>query len=147
MPKNKEEHKDIIEFDKIAKCLNGFDYNIVIKNEKLNDIAQFSETLNKNKFSVPYVYGKSLIENGKSKLFCENSDFRFFKSEIPNIEDTLAIYTEEEQLNFYKFATNLGCFSTEKMLDKKGKETQVLLAQKACSALAKFLKTDEMKLR
>ena len=56
-------------------------------------------------------------------------------------------FPEEERLDFYKFASALGCFSTEKMLDKKGKETQVLLAQKATSLLAQLLKTDEMKLR
>lgn len=56
-------------------------------------------------------------------------------------------FQEEERLDFYKFASALGCFSTEKMLDKKGKETQVPLAQKATSLLAQLLKTDEMKLR
>jgi len=56
-------------------------------------------------------------------------------------------FPEEERLDFLKFATSLGCFSTEKMLDKKGKETQVLLAQKASSLLAQLLKTEEMTLR
>lgn len=56
-------------------------------------------------------------------------------------------FPEEERLDFFKFASSLGCFSTEKMLDKKGKETQVPLAQKASSLLAQLLKTDEMKLR
>ena len=79
--------------------------------------------------------------------FCENSDFRFFKNEIPKINDMLLDFPKEERLDFFKFASSLGCFSAEKMLDKKGKETQVLLAQKASSLLAQLLKTDEMKLR
>ena len=83
----------------------------------------------------------------KAIEFCENSDFRFFKSEIPNINDMLLDFPEEERLDFFKFATAIGCFSTEKMLDQKGRETQVLLAQKASSLLAKVLKTDEMRLR
>lgn len=56
-------------------------------------------------------------------------------------------FPEEERLDFFKFANSLGCFSTEKLLDKKGKETQVLLAQKASSMLAIILKTEEMRLR
>ena len=108
---------------------------------------EFKEILSKNKFSIPYVYGLALVESGKTKSFTENSDFRFFKNEIPKINDMLLDFPEEERLDFYKFASALGCFSTEKMLDKKGKETQVPLAQKATSLLAQLLKTDEMKLR
>lgn len=147
LPKDKEQYKDAIELDKIKKSFNEFNYQILMKSDELSEIDQFCENLNKNKFSIPYAYGVTLIENVKSKLFCENSDFRFFKSEIPEINNTLQNFSEEEQINFYKFATNLGCFSTEKMLDKKGKETEVLLAQKASSVLAKLLKTDKMKLR
>ena len=125
----------------------GFDYGILLQSEKINEIANLSETLSKNKFSIPYSYGLALTESKEDKAFCENSKFKFFKSEIPNINDMLLDFTEEERRNFFKFANSLGCFSTEKMLDKKGKETQVFLAQKASSLLAQLLKTDEMKLR
>ena len=78
--------------------------------------------------------------------FCKDSDFGFFRSEISDINDRLLDFPEEERLDFFKFACSLGCFSTEKMLNTKGKETEVLLAQKASSFLAKLLKTEEMKL-
>ncbi len=65
---------------------------------------------------------------------------------MSNINDMLLNFPEEERLDFFKFASSLGCFSTEKILDKKGKETQVILAQKATSVLSTLLKTDEMKL-
>lgn len=147
LPKNKEEYTDVIELGKIAKSLVGFDYSILVQSDKLDEIASFSETLSKNRFSIPYVYGLALAESGKIESFCENSDFRFFKNEIPNINDMLLDFPEEERLDFFKFATALGCFSTEKMLDKKGKETRVLLAQKASSLLAQLLKSEEMRLR
>lgn len=90
--------------------------------------------------------GQELVKNGMVSSFCENSDFRFFRNEIPDINDRLLDFPEEERLDFFKFATALGCFSTQKMLDKKGKETEVILAQKATSALTMLLKTEKMKL-
>lgn len=147
LPKNKETYKDVIELDKIKKAFDGFDYSILVKSNKLDEINNFSEILNKNKFSIPYIYGLTLVERGKVKPFCNNGDFRFFRSEIQNINDTLLDFPEEERLDFFKFATALGCFSKEKIVDKKGKETEVFLAQKASSLLAQLLKTDQMKLR
>ncbi len=147
LPRNENEYTDVVELCKIAKSFDGFDYSILVQSDKLGEITDFSEILSKNKFSVPYVYGLALVKSGKTKSFTENSDFRFFKNEIPKINDMLLDFQEEERLDFYKFASALGCFSTEKMLDKKGKETQVPLAQKATSLLAQLLKTDEMKLR
>lgn len=147
LPRNENEYTDVVELGKIAKPFDGFDYSILVQSDKLGEITDFSEILSKNKFSIPYVYGLALVESGKTKSFCENSDFRFFKNEIPKINDMLLDFPKEERLDFFKFASSLGCFSAEKMLDKKGKETQVLLAQKASSLLAQLLKTDEMKLR
>ena len=147
LPRNENEYTDVVELGKIAKSFDGFDYSILVQSDKLGEITDFLEILSKNKFSIPYVYGFALVESGKTKSFTENSDFRFFKNEIPKINDMLLDFQEEERLDFYKFASALGCFSTEKMLDKKGKETQVPLAQKATSLLAQLLKTDEMKLR
>ena len=147
LPRNENEYTDVVELGKIAKSFDGFDYSILVQSDKLSEITDFSEILSKNKFSIPYVYGLALVKSGKTKSFTDNSDFRFFKNEIPKINDMLLDFPKEERLDFYKFASALGCFSTEKMLDKKGKETQVPLAQKASSLLAIILKTDEMKLR
>lgn len=147
LPRNENEYTDVVELGKLAKSFDGFDYSILVQKDRLDEITDLSEILSKNKFSIPYVYGLALIKSGKTKSFTENSDFRFFKNEVPKINDMLLDFPEEERLDFFKFASSLGCFSTEKMLDKKGKETQVPLAQKASSLLAQLLKTDEMKLR
>ena len=147
LPKSKYKYEDVVELDKISKSFKGFDYGILLQSDKLDEVINFSDTLSKNKFSIPYVYGFALVESGKTKSFCENSDFRFFKNEIPKINDMLLDFPEEERLDFFKFASSLGCFSAEKMLNVKGKETQVILAQKASSLMAKLLKRDEMRLR
>lgn len=147
LPRNENEYTDVVELGKIAKSFDGFDYNILVQSDKTGEITEFSEFLSKNKFSIPYAYGLALVESGKTKSFTENSNFRFFKNEIPKINDMLLDFPEEEKLDFFKFASSLGCFSTEKMLDKKGKETGGLLAQKASSLLAQLLKLEEMRLR
>lgn len=146
LPKNKEEYKHIIELSKMEKCFGKIDYSILVENKKIDEIDKLLETLDKNKFKIPYIYGVELIKNVNVKRFCENSDFRFFRNEIPDINDKLLDFSEEERLSFFKFATALGCFSTEKIKNKKGKETEVILAQKATSLLSTLLKTDEMKL-
>lgn len=147
LPKNKEEYKEVVEVNKITEAFEGFDYSILLQREKLDEIINLSETLNKKKFKIPYVYGLELIKSGKTKSFCENSDFRFFKNEIPKINDLLLDFPEEERLDFFKFASNLGCFSLQKMVDKNGRDTEVTVAQKSSSLLAKLLKTDGMRLR
>lgn len=56
LPKDKEKCAEIIELGKLTKSLTGFDYNILLQTEKLDDIYKLSEMLNKNKFTIPYVY-------------------------------------------------------------------------------------------
>ena len=147
LPRNENEYTEVVELGKISKSLDGFDYGILLQGDRLDEITVFSEILSKNNFCIPYVYGLALVEREKTKLLTENSDFRFFKNEVPGINDLLLNYPEEERLDFFKFARSLGCFSAEKILDRKGKETEVSLAQKASSLLAIILKTDGMKLR
>lgn len=124
LPQDKDVIKDIIELGKLSKNFVGFDYSYVLQNEKLDQLYKLVETLNKTKFSIPFVYGKAIIENGLMQNFCDNSDFRFFKSEFKNINDLLLDFPEEERLDFFKFSKALGCFSAQKMLDKNGKETR-----------------------
>jgi len=147
IPQNKEEYINIIEFSKIEKSFSGFDCGFLVQSDKIGNLIRLSEVLSKNKFSIPYIFGLALIESGNEKSFCENSYFGFFKNEISKINDMLVNFPEEERLDFFKFANSLGCFSTEKILDKNGKETEIPLAQKATSLLNQLLKTDEMRLR
>lgn len=147
LPENSNEYKNKVEIDKMKKVIDIFDYNILLQSSQLDEIIPFFETLNKNNFSIPNNYMKALLNSGNTKLISENTDFRFFKNEVPEILEMLQHYPDEEKLDFYKFATCLGCFSTTKMLDNKGRETKVLLAQKASSLLANMLKTDGMRLR
>lgn len=138
--KDIDESAKVIEIEKLRKALPGLDYNIFLKDNQMDDIIKLSETLIKHHFSIPYIYGMKLLENGLASLFCEKSVFKFFKKENPNITEILSEYPEEERLDFFKFATALGCFSKEKILDENGNETQTIVAQKASSALASMLK-------
>jgi hypothetical protein len=142
-----KKYRDVIELDKLEKAFNGFTPDRLDESDQLGDIGYLSEVLNKNKFSIPAIYGLVLVRNGTINLLTENTDFRFFKNEIPEINNMIQNFPDEEKLDFYKFARALGCFSTEKILDKNGRETAVPLAQKASSLLAILLKTDGMQLR
>ena len=141
-----DKYKNLVKIDEIAEVFDRLDYSILIPSV-LDDVINLSRVLNKNKLKIPYIYVFKLIENGQLKAFYENSDFRTFKSHIPQIDEILSEFPDEEKLDFFKFANCLGCFSTEKMRDKKGEETETFLGQKASSLLAGLLKTDGMRLR
>ena len=138
------QNNNIIELDKLKKAFfDKFDYNILVQCDNFEQLINLTNVLNDNTFSIPYTYGIELIKNGNLESFCEKSDFRFFKNELTDINEKLMQVTEDERLNFFKFANNLGCFSTDKILDKKSSP----LAQKASSLLAIILNSYQMKLR
>lgn len=56
LPENQNDCEKIIELGNLSKPFIGFDYNILVQNDELKEIAKLSEQLNKNKFSIPYVY-------------------------------------------------------------------------------------------
>jgi len=145
--KDEQEYSSMIETGKIFNTLVGIDYYTLLKDGMLDKIEALSQKLEKNNFRIPAVFGLKLIRDNKEISFLENNDFRFFKNEIPNINELLLKFPEEERLDFFKFANVLGCFSTEKVLDKNGKETEVILAQRATSLLIQLMKTEDMKLR
>lgn len=147
LPSNENEYTDVVELGKIKKVLDGFDYDILVQSAKLSELAELANFLCENEFSIPYLYGLALVQSGETKSFIQNSDFNIFKKEIPNINDTLQDYSEEERLAFFKFASSLGCFSRGLMMDKKSTENGRPIALEASSLLAKLLKTDEMGLR
>lgn len=147
LPKDKEEPVGVVEFDKLRKIFGNFEYDILLETDKLNELLNLLEFLKKNKFRIPYAYAMALVESGNVQNFCNNSDIRFFRNEIPNINDMLLEFPEEEQIAFFKFATALGCFSKRKLLDKNDEETQICLAQKSTSLIARLIKTEGMRLR
>ena len=142
IPKEQLEKSKILDIEKLSKVLDRFDYNILIKCERFEQLIKLVDILNKNKFSIPFSYAVELIENNYVEEFCENSDFRFFKSENPNINFLLKDCSDEEKLAFFKFATCLGCFSTERMSNKN----KTIIAQKASSLLASILNTKKIKI-
>lgn len=147
LPRSRNEYKEIIELEKFEKSFVEFDYTMFVQGKRIEEIIEFSEVLTKNNFSLPYVYASALIRNGKAKEFFENSYFKFFKKEFPNINEVLLKFPEEERLDFFKFANVLGCFSTQKILDKNGAETKTIMAQKASLLLSRIVKTKEIGLR
>ena len=108
----------------------------ILKNDKPSKSSKF----------IPEIYLSHLFKLGEIENFIGNSDFRAFNSNIPNLKEMLQYYSDEEQLDFFKFAICLGCFSTEKFLDKNSKETEFTVGQKASALLAKLIKTPQLSL-
>ena len=141
---SKEQEKNLIVLDirKLKRVFDRFDYNILLNCNDLDNLNKLIEMLYKNKFEIPYVFAQNLIDSCGIEEFCNNSDFRFFKNEIPNLNELLKDCSDEEKLAFFKFATSLGCFSAKKISNNKTK-----FAQKASSLLAIILNTKKIDIR
>lgn len=136
IPKDLMNHELKVEFD-----YNNVEYDkdkeaIILKNGKKSRSNQY----------IPEAYLSYLCESNNAKSFISKADFRTFNSNIPNLKEMLSDFPEEEQLDFFKFATCLGCFSKEKILDKNLKEKETTVSQKASSLLAKLIKTPQLKI-
>lgn len=105
-----KEHLKVVEIRKMLKNFEGFDYNILLEEDILSEMKELLDVLDKNNFSIPYSYGEAICKIGKAKSLCDNSDFRFFKNEIPNINEKLLEFPEEERVNFFKFAEAIRLF-------------------------------------
>ena len=125
----------------------SFDYNSVMyDNEKKQIILKKENKIsNANKY-IPAAILPILSFSKKLSRIIQDSDFKAFNSNIPNLKNMLKYYSEEEQLDFFKFAICLGCFSKEKILDVDLRETEVSVGQKASALLAKLIKTQQLKL-
>ncbi len=147
--KPKGELENLVELGKLAKTFKDFDYGLIFGNFNLEILNKLAESLNKNKISFPYVFVKQLIDKGMLENFQDLCDVRFLKSEDGvdlTKNERYGQLTMEEKFDYYKFMLALGCFSKDKVLDKNGKETEVLLAQKATSAFSQILKSEMLKI-
>lgn len=110
LPEKQEEYGQVIEHGKLARAFTNFDYGLILGNVNLTSLLELSDKLNKSKFTIPYIFVKQLQESGNLKSFVENSDFRFFRNEMPKINDLLIDFPEEERLDFFKFASAVRLF-------------------------------------
>lgn len=140
LPKNIDDCENLIDLKPLTDAFQDFDYNVLYSTRKINRLLPLVQVLKKSKFKLPYCYAETLDNENLIDKYVKQSDFRFLKTEIPNLNDLLNLEDDEEKITVYKFASALGCFSNKKVLDKDGKETDVLLAQKASPIFAQLLK-------
>lgn len=143
----KEINLPAIEIEKLKSVINWEAQNDLFVNiQDQKYWIKLIEKLHKSKLKIPYIFITELEIEGLLNEFIDSSNFNSFVTEMPNINFELMESSEEEQIDFLKFATILGCFSTERILDKEGKETETTLSQKATSVIRDLLKMDKTRL-
>lgn len=130
----------VTELNKLNKYLGIKVNKLPLNPDLLNKLNLLANVLEKNNMHITETTAKDFVEASNFEEFIQNSDFRFFKNELK--EPLSGKYADELQSPLYKFARAFGCFSLESIKDKSGKDTQVLLAQKASSLLATIVKND-----
>lgn len=130
----------------ITKNIIDFDYSCLFNETKIEKIIKVCKKLNRTKLKIPFEFFERLDEENLFDTFINECEFRFFESEFLNINGN--ILQEIHDKNYYetllKFAYSLGCFSTRKMLDKNGFETQAYVGQYASALLANILKNSNI---
>ena len=141
LPQDLSECIGMCELSKLTKTIEMDNFATFFSMSDLRKISKLTNILYKNNMTISDVTAKELISNLRFESFINYSDFRFFKNEL---KDTLVEIKKsclmEEEKDFYKFAVLLGCFSNQRLIDKHGKETLIIMAQKASSFLAHIVK-------
>lgn len=132
LPENVNHHQ-IIDLQKANQVIKNFDYNLFSDRTNFNCIAELVKKLSKAKLQIPFSFLDYLYEEGQIKQFISYANFGHFANEIKNIG-------EWSELEVFKIAYSLGCFRTDRLLDKNGNITQTTLGQKSSHFLAKLLK-------
>ena len=136
---------EVLDLNDVNNAFSGFDYGLLITgdDEERENIFKLAKFCSKRNINIPYPYALALVKENKTNCITENTNFKFFRKEFKDINNRLLEFPEEERIYFYSFAYALGCFSDKKVLDDSGKETDVYVAQKACSALVRIMKMSE----
>ena len=128
-----------ISLDYYLKFIPQLDLGQLIKDGNLGIFYDIVNHLKKNKISIQYQLFSRLNDAGLLDKVGTDITFSYIVKAIPNFAETLSSLPREEQEDLIKFANNLGCFSTEKLKDHQGKDTNTPFAQKACSVLSAIL--------
>lgn len=145
----RDEEKRILDLEKMKDKIEKTNIKEIV--ESLNENAKFEIQLAGNvSYNSKAKRVKLPIETfftEEEKKFFKGLNFSYFNEEINiNSIGDLRNYSLEEWHDFIKFAKVLGCFSDEKMLDKKGKETQAIVGQKATTTLRDMINSGTLKL-
>ena len=100
----------------------------------------FGQPRSKKDLMFPVNFLAGFSSKKEFDKFIEESDFRAFNSNFPDIEKMFHRREDIDTVCFFKFAKALGCFSKKPIIDKNDEETDIMLSQKASSVLAKLIK-------
>ncbi len=141
-----EECERLIDLKKVEHSIVGFDVGKFALEENIDKYMPLIDKLSKSKMSLPISYVKAFEREGKFDALVKEKDFRFFKSEMGDVKGKIdELKGEYETRAFFKLADALGCFSTDKYLDKYGRETQTPLAQKASTVFHSLIDSGMIK--
>ena len=131
-----------IDINEVRKYFKGFscEYEVFIQDMASMYIDTFNSLKEENLF-FPFSYVKEMIDDGYIYYFMQHGDFRFFKNDFPNLEKLFEKNTQKQMTGFYKFASAIGVFSKEKMIDKNGQKFDYTVGQKASSLLYRIVKS------
>lgn len=139
--------KKIILHDNISLIdTDACKYTDISYDDNSKEITLINEKKKKGSKYIPLPYLLHLKETNGLKKFLDTTTYKAFNSNFPDLYKMLKDYPEEEKLDFFKFAVNLGCFRAEKYLDGDMNETEFTIGQKASTLLAKLIKTKELSL-
>lgn len=139
LPKGLDTTKNqIINLTEAKKYIIDLDMGYLLKENYKNEVIK----LVKSKITMPSEILNSYLADSQSYEHYKTLNFKHFSNTVENLDKIIKSNTVREVASIYNFANALGCFADTKMIDKNGKETSAIVAQKASTLLNKILKDE-----
>lgn len=142
LPKDLNGIDKIVDLKELSKNVVNFDVGLLATEAGFNKYINAINILRKNKITLSSNIIKQLDYLGMLDQIGKDLNFKHFRNESKAIYDKIYSLNDNEELNYFKFAGLLGCFSNKKLVDKYGQVTEVELAQKANTFFANVVKNN-----
>lgn len=142
LPKDLTNINKIVDLNDLRNTVVNFDIGLLATESSFNKYINAINMLRKLKITLSSNMLKQLDNIGMLEQVGKELNFKHFKNESKFIYDKLYSLSSNDELNYFKFAGLLGCFSNKKLVDQYGQLTNTELAQKASTFFSNIVKNN-----
>lgn len=145
LPKDLNRVDKLIDLNEIKKVVMNFDVSLFATENGLNNYLKAIDVLKKSNVKLSANILRQLNSVDKLEQIGKDLNLKYFKNESKLICEKISNYSLEDEINCFKFAGLLGCFSHVKLNDKFGQVTDFDKAQKSNTFFSNVVKNNLIK--
>ncbi len=145
--KTKPENYNGILFDTetLKKYIINFKVEDLLGIQDYKALNELLRKLQKSDFAIPRDIVNELNLHKLLPQFARDSHFNYISSEIPSVREVFSKIGYNNAVSLFRFISAVGCFSSEKLQDKGGCDTSIIVGQKTSAMIAGLLKENILK--